>query len=71
MSGIRIKVVGKGKGHHRTGHDCPEGDTGTLSLTSALDVGGQSVIHPGRFTPRKDPIPSVIKEVDKSELNYV
>jgi hypothetical protein len=30
----------------------------TLSLTSALD-GGWSTPHPGRFTPRNDPVPIV------------
>jgi hypothetical protein len=31
----------------------------TISLTSALDGGGWLAPHPGRFTPRKDPVPSV------------
>ena len=31
----------------------------TLSLTSALDVGGWSKPRPGRFTPGKDPVPIV------------
>ena len=31
----------------------------TLSLTSALDGGGGSAPRPGRFTPRKDPVPIV------------
>jgi hypothetical protein len=31
----------------------------TLSLTSALDVGGWSTPSPGRFTPGKDPVPIV------------
>jgi len=31
----------------------------TLSLTSALDLGGWSTPHPGRFTPGKDPVPIV------------
>jgi hypothetical protein len=29
----------------------------TLSLTSALEVGGWSTPRPGRFTPGKDPVP--------------
>ena len=31
----------------------------TLSLTSALDVGGWPTPRPGRFTPGKEPIPIV------------
>ena len=31
----------------------------TLSLTSALDGGMSSTPRPGRFTPRKDPVPIV------------
>jgi hypothetical protein len=31
----------------------------TLSLTSALDVGGWSTPRPGRLTPRKGPVPIV------------
>ena len=31
----------------------------TLSLTSALDVGGWSTPGPGRFTPEQDPVPIV------------
>ena len=33
--------------------------TCTLSLTSALDVGGSSTPPPGGFTPRIDPVPIV------------
>ena len=43
--------------HPRRGHEGPEGEwryNPTLSLTSALDEGGQSTPHPGRFTPRND-----------------
>ena len=51
---------GKGRGHPRTGHEGPEGEqvcSYTLPLTSALDgVDGQRH-SPGRFTPRKDPVP--------------
>ena len=31
----------------------------TLPSTSTLDVGGWSTPRPGRFTPGKDPIPTV------------
>ena len=31
----------------------------TLPLTSALDGGGWSTPRPGRFTPRKDPVPII------------
>ena len=31
----------------------------TLSLTSALDVGGWSTPRPSRFTPMADPVPTV------------
>ena len=31
----------------------------TLLLTSALGVGGWAAPRPGRFTPRKDPVPIV------------
>jgi len=44
---------GKGKARHRTGHEGPEGEqrySSTLSLTSAVDVGGWSTPGPGRFT---------------------
>jgi len=53
---------GKGKGHPRTGHEGPEGKqrySDTLSLTSALDGVGWSTPRPGRFTPGKDPLPTV------------
>ena len=49
---------GKGKGHPRTGHEGPEGErmySSTLPSSSALDVGGWSTPHPGRFTPRERP----------------
>ena len=47
---------GKGKGHLVTGHEGPEGEqrySSTLSLTSALDEGGQSMPLSGRSTPRE------------------
>ena len=50
----------KCKDHYETAHEGPEGDQryrSTLSLTSALDVGGWSMPRPGRFTPGKDPVP--------------
>ena len=46
----------------RTGHEGPEGElrySSTLSLTSALELGGWLTPHPGRFTPGKDPLPIV------------
>ena len=46
----------------RTGHEGPEGEqrySSTLSLTSALDGCGWSTPRLGRFTPRKDPVPTV------------
>jgi hypothetical protein len=55
-------TIGKGKVHHRTGHEGPEGEqrySSTLSLTSVLDGGGWSTPHPGRFTPGNDPVPIV------------
>ena len=52
----------KGKVQPRTGHEGPEGEqmcSSTLPSTSALDGGGWSTPHPGRFTPGKDPVPIV------------
>jgi len=46
--------------HPRTGHEGPEGElrfSSSLSLISALHGSGWSVPRPGRFTPRKDPVP--------------
>ena len=59
---IKRSVKGKGKGHPRTGHEGPDGEqmySSTLPSTSALDGSGWSTPRPGRFTPRKDPIPTV------------
>jgi hypothetical protein len=59
---IKIIVKGKGKDLPRTGHEGPEGEqrySSTLSLTSAQDGGGWSTPHPGRLTPRNDPVPIV------------
>ena len=53
------KNPGKGKVHPRKGHEGPEGEwrySCTLTLTSALDVGGWSTPRLGRFTPGKDPV---------------
>ena len=50
------------KFHPRTGHEGPKEEyrySSTLSLTSALDWGGQSTPRPGRFTPGEDPITTV------------
>jgi hypothetical protein len=52
----------KSKAHLRIGHEVPEGElrhSPTLSLNWALDGGGWSTPRPGRFTPRKDPVPIV------------
>jgi hypothetical protein len=46
----------------RTGHEGPEGEyrySSILSLTSAPDEGGWSTPRPDRFTPGKDPVPTV------------
>ena len=48
--------------HPRTGHGGPEGEqrySFTLSLTSAVDRGGWLSLHPGRFTPWNDRVPTV------------
>ena len=39
----------------------------TLSLISALDGGGWSTPRPGRFTPWKDPVPTVQEDGWASE----
>jgi hypothetical protein len=54
---MRYKVKGKGKIHPRTGHESPEGErySSTLSLTSALGrVGGQRHA-PAALPPGKRP----------------
>ena len=61
---FRGKISGKGKGEVllRIGHEGPEGEqmySSTLPSTSALDGGGWSTPQPGRFTPGKDPVPTV------------
>ena len=53
---VRCKVYPK------TGHESPKGElrfSSSLSLTSALDGGGQSTSRAGRFVPRKDTVPTV------------
>jgi len=48
----------KGKVHHRTGHEGPEGDwsyTSTLSLTSALDGGWVLNAPPRPLYPHEKP----------------
>jgi hypothetical protein len=43
--------------HPKTGHEGPEGEyrySYTLSLTSALERGGWSMLHPCCFTPKKE-----------------
>jgi hypothetical protein len=60
----------KGKVHPRTGNRGPEGEkrySSTLSLTSALDGGGWATPHPSRFTPRKDPVHTVLEAGCASE----
>jgi hypothetical protein len=54
-------IKSKGKGHPRTGHEGPEVEqySSTLSLISALDRCGWSMPRPGRFTPGKEPLPIV------------
>jgi len=51
----------KVKVHPRTGHEGPEVErySSTLSLTSALGGGGWSTPRPGRFTTGKDLVPIV------------
>jgi len=52
----------KGKVHPTNCHKGPEGEhkyNSIFSLTSALDGGGWSMPHPGRFTPGFDLIPIV------------
>jgi hypothetical protein len=60
------KVKGKAKVHPRTGHEGPEWEkySSTLSLTSALDGVGWVVSVTPRplFTPGKDPVP-IVQEV--------
>ena len=55
-------ILGKGKARPITGHEGPKGEqiySCTLPSTSALDVGGWSAPHPGRFTSGKDLVPIV------------
>jgi hypothetical protein len=52
----------KGKGHPITGHEGPIGGVEAYLYsfsTSALGGGGWSAPRPGRFTPGKDPVPTV------------
>jgi hypothetical protein len=47
----------KGKVHHRTVHEDPEGQqrySSTLSLTLVLNGAGWLIPRPGRFTPGKE-----------------
>ena len=58
----KFNINGEGIVHHRTGHKGPQREyrhNCTLSLTSALDVGGCSTPRPGRFNPAKDQVPIV------------
>ena len=57
-----FEVKGKGKVRPRTGHEGPEREqmySSTLPSTSALGGDGWSTPRPGRFTPGKDPAPTV------------
>jgi len=56
-------IEGKGKDHPGRGYESPEEEqmySSTLSLTSALDLGGGwSAPSPHHFTLGKDPVPIV------------
>jgi len=59
---VPLLYKGKGKVLPRTGHEGSQGEqmySYTLPSTSALDGGGWSTPHPGRFTSRKNPVPIV------------
>jgi hypothetical protein len=52
----------KGKVHPRIGHEAPFGEqiySSTISLNSALDVGGWSTLRPGSLTYGNDKVPIV------------
>ena len=56
------KSAVKSKVHSRTSHENPEGEQkyrSTISSTSVLDEDGWQTSNPGRFTPGKDPVPTV------------
>jgi hypothetical protein len=56
------KGKGKSKAHPIKGHEGPEVEkkySSTLSLTWALYGGGWLTSGTGRFTPGKDPVPTV------------
>jgi hypothetical protein len=56
------KGKGKDKVHPQTGHEDQKGEqrySSKLSLTSALDGGGQLSHPPAALPPRKDPEPTV------------
>ena len=58
LATTRFYLLGKVKGHPRTGHEGSEGErmySSTLPSTSALDGGGCSTPRPGRFTPWERP----------------
>ena len=52
---LMLPVKGRGKARSRTGHEDPEGEvySFTLSLTLALDMRKWSTPRPGRLTPGK------------------
>ena len=69
-----VMEMSKGKGKFRPGrgHEGPEGESrysSTLSLTSALDVGGWLTPRPGRFTPTKEiwyPLSGWVRNISSS-----
>jgi hypothetical protein len=61
---IKVPVDIKGKVHPKAGHEDPDGEkrySSILSLTSALDGGGWTTPRPGRFTPSKGPVLTVLE----------
>ena len=59
----RMRICeGKDEVHSRTDHEGPEGEkrySSTISLTSALDVGGGFNATPRPLYSGKDPVPNV------------
>jgi hypothetical protein len=47
------RVEGKGKFHRKIGHEGPDGESSTFSLTPALDEGRWSTPHAGRLISEK------------------
>jgi hypothetical protein len=66
-----VRVKWKSKVCPRRGHEGPEGEkrcSSTLSLTSALYWGGQSMPQPGRFTSGKDKRHRLYNGLDGSQV---